>query len=81
MTTNRPRHFDTFPYEGRTVSQVDQEGRFTITLDCGCIGYFRKVLSGPLRGHTYGDARYALCRVHDPRCTHCNWIPCQCEGS
>lgn len=62
--TQRPKLFDrlNFVQDG----PQDENGRYTRRAPCGCAGHYRRVLDGPLRGHTYGDATYELCETHRP---------------
>ncbi len=59
---SRPAHWDAL--RARSVTPADHEGRYSVTLACGCQGHFRQVLSGRFAGNTYGDAQYHLCDAH-----------------
>jgi len=58
----RPNHWDQIETHDKT--ETDSDGYFTVTLVCGCKGYFKRVMKGPFSGLVYGDARYDLCNTH-----------------
>lgn len=57
-----PGHFAGLAFTN--VAPDGPDGRFVLTAPCGCKIFCRRVVGGPLAGHTYGDRRYLTCTSH-----------------
>lgn len=64
VSLTRPAHWNAPGVRSTQVGPDDPDGRYIRRLPCGCEGHFRRVVGGPLDGHTYGDAQYKLCPQH-----------------